>query len=164
MTTRTRFMRPCKSSYLDNRSLFDMYRLVKNKNGMGVPVLIGPHKLGPNKHGQYVPMVKTLCNKCWKITNCLFLLGSVLKDKAQVTTKMIISTFLYICILWECWGAHIHCTRVLYDPGPGGSVTPPPCSASTAARRGPGTAPAARPHPPSSPPRNSSQFWSKFIT
>jgi hypothetical protein len=62
MTIRTRFMRPCKSSSLDYRFLFNMSRLVKNKNGICVPVLIGPLKLGPNKHGQYVPMVKTLIN------------------------------------------------------------------------------------------------------
>ncbi len=62
MTTRPHFMRPCKSSSLGYRSLFDMSHLVKNKNGICVFVLIGPHKLGPKKHGQFVPMVKTLIN------------------------------------------------------------------------------------------------------
>jgi hypothetical protein len=61
MTTRPSFMCPCKSSSL-YRSLFDMSRPVKNKNGLCVPVLIGPHKLGPNKHGQFFPMIKTLIN------------------------------------------------------------------------------------------------------
>jgi hypothetical protein len=60
MMTRPRFMRPCKSSSLDYRSLLDMSCLVKNKNGLCVPVLIGRHKLGPNKHGQFVLMFRTL--------------------------------------------------------------------------------------------------------
>jgi hypothetical protein len=57
--TRPHFMRPCKSWSLDYRSLFDTSRLVKNKNGLCVPVLIGPIKLGPNKHGQFVLMINT---------------------------------------------------------------------------------------------------------
>jgi hypothetical protein len=57
MTTHPRFMRPCKSTSLDYRSLFDSSRLVKNKNGLCVPVLIGPHKSEPDKHGQFVPVV-----------------------------------------------------------------------------------------------------------
>jgi hypothetical protein len=60
MTTRPRFMRPCKSSSLDYRSLLDTSRVVKNENGLCVPVLIGPYKWGLNKHGQLVPMVNTL--------------------------------------------------------------------------------------------------------
>ncbi len=60
MTTRPRFMRPCKSSPLDYRSLLDMSRVVKNENGFCVPVLIGPYKWGLNEHGQLVPMVNTL--------------------------------------------------------------------------------------------------------
>jgi hypothetical protein len=41
MTTCPRFMRPCKSLSLDYRSLFNTSRLVKYKNGLCVPVLIG---------------------------------------------------------------------------------------------------------------------------
>jgi hypothetical protein len=52
MTTRPRFMCPCKSSSLDYRSLFDTSRLVKNKNGLCVPILIGPQNLRPNEHSR----------------------------------------------------------------------------------------------------------------
>ncbi len=69
MMTRPRFMRPCKSSSLDYRSLLDMSCLVKNKNWLCVPVLIGRHKLGPNKHGQFVAMVRTLKGKCHEFEN-----------------------------------------------------------------------------------------------
>jgi hypothetical protein len=62
ITTRPRFMCPCKSSCLDYGSLFDTSPLVKNKNGLCVPILLGPHKLGPDKLGQFVFMVKTLIN------------------------------------------------------------------------------------------------------
>jgi hypothetical protein len=51
MTTRPRFMRPCKSLSLEYRSLLNTSQLVKNKNGFCIPVLIDPYKLGPNKHG-----------------------------------------------------------------------------------------------------------------
>jgi hypothetical protein len=44
MTTRPRFMRPCKSSSLDYRSLHDTSQLVNNENGFCVPVLIGSYK------------------------------------------------------------------------------------------------------------------------
>jgi hypothetical protein len=60
--TRPHFMCPCKSWSLDYRSLFNTSRLVKNKSGLCVPVLIGPHKLGPNEHGQLFPIVNTLRN------------------------------------------------------------------------------------------------------
>ncbi len=62
MMMRPRFMRPCKSLSLDDRSLFVASLLVKNKSGSCFPVLIGPHKLGPNEHGILVPMVNTLRN------------------------------------------------------------------------------------------------------
>jgi predicted ABC-type sugar transport system permease subunit len=44
-----RFMRPCKSWSLNYLSLFDRSLLVETKSGLCVPVLIGPHKLRPNK-------------------------------------------------------------------------------------------------------------------
>ncbi len=52
MTKRPHFMRPCKSSSLDYRSLFDTSCLVKNKNGFCGPILIGPQNLVPNKHSR----------------------------------------------------------------------------------------------------------------
>jgi hypothetical protein len=60
MTMRPRFMRPCKSSSLDYRSLLNTSQVVKNENGFCVPVLIGPYKWGLNEHRQLVPMVNTL--------------------------------------------------------------------------------------------------------
>jgi hypothetical protein len=62
MMTHPLSMRPCKMWTLDYRSLFDTFHLTKNKNGLCVPVLIFPHKFGPNEQGQFVPIVNTSRN------------------------------------------------------------------------------------------------------
>jgi hypothetical protein len=93
MMMRPHFVRPCKSWSLDHRSLFNKSCLVKNKNGLCVPVLIGPHKLGPNEHGQLVLMVNNLKDveryqsvHFYRTVYRVF----ILKNKAKVRTKMIV--------------------------------------------------------------------------
>jgi hypothetical protein len=94
MMMRHHFMRPCKSWSLDHSSLFNKSCLVKNKSGLCVPVSIGPHKLGPNEHGQLVLMVNNLKNveryQSVYFDRTVYRVF-VLKNKAQVRKKMIIS-------------------------------------------------------------------------